>query len=78
MIMQYLGDFDGSIRILHSLESKWPEDYRIPMYLAFAHDAKGERGSASSYASAALQLYEGSGSSSMADSEAIEYLRQLK
>jgi len=78
MIMQYLGDYDGSIRILHTLESKWPEDYRIPMYLAFAHDAKGERGSASSYAAAALQMYEASGSSHMEDSEAIEYLRQLK
>ena len=78
MILQNLNRFDESLNILKALESRWPEDFRIPMYMAFAYDAKGELGSASSCARKALEMYEKSGNTSMAYNEELEYLQQLK
>ena len=77
-VMQYLGRYDESLRILQPLLVSYPEDYRIPMYMAFAYDAKSERGSAARYAKDALALYEASPNRNSADNEAIEYLKQLE
>ena len=78
IVMQYLGKYDESLRVLQPLLLSHPEDYQIPMYMAFAYDAKSERGSASRYAKEALGLYEASPDRNSADNEAIEYLKQLQ
>ena len=78
IVMQYLGKFDESLRVLQPLLLSYPEEYQIPMYMAFAYDAKSERGSASRYAREALALYESAPDKSNADNEAIDYLKQLQ
>ena len=78
MIMQYLERYDDSLHVLKTLESKWPDDYRIPMYMAFAYEGKGEAGNASNYARKAWDMYEKSGNTFTSGNEELDRLKRLK
>lgn len=55
---QFLGRYEESLRILSPLLESSPDEYRVPMYMAFAYDAMDDRYNASRYAEMALDIYE--------------------
>ena len=79
VVMQYIGEFEESKQILRQKMQEYPDDYRFPMYMAFACDQTGDPDNAAQYAKKAKDLYDAmpAGSREAESSEAIARLEQI-
>lgn len=79
IVLQYIGDFEESMQILRPRLQEYPDDYRFPMYMAFACDQTEDSAGAARYARTAMDLYDDTpaGSREAENSEAIARLEQI-
>ncbi len=80
VVMQYLGQYQDSLRILEPLLAEYPQEYRIPMYMAFACESLSDRYRREQYAKMALDLYENLPAEKKQGTEGdeIRHLREIR